>query len=194
MGVGGWRHATEKETRYPFCRRVGGRLRLVWTGTENLAPNRYLFSVSSFSIFVLHPFFFLSLDCPAFCLLSSLTTHTSMPQARLFLVCLLSLSLHFICTSLSWLFAFCPYCTTHTSMPPAWFEPLIPASERPQTFALNHSATGIGRFDPLTVEPAASHYTDYAIPALLPNQGQVLTAYQSTGCIFHGSLCQHCNR
>jgi len=40
--------------------------------------------------------------------------------------------------------------TTHnihdgqTSMPPAGFEPAIPASEWPQTHALDHSATGIG--------------------------------------------------
>jgi len=30
------------------------------------------------------------------------------------------------------------------SMPPAGFEPAIPASERPQTHALNCAATGIG--------------------------------------------------
>jgi hypothetical protein len=30
-----------------------------------------------------------------------------------------------------------------TSMPPAGFEPTIPASERPQTHSLDHSATGI---------------------------------------------------
>ena len=29
-------------------------------------------------------------------------------------------------------------------MPPAGFEPAIPASERPQTQALDHAATGIG--------------------------------------------------
>jgi hypothetical protein len=43
------------------------------------------------------------------------------------------------------------YLTTHnirkrqTSMPPAGFEPTIPASQRPQTHALDHAATGIGR-------------------------------------------------
>jgi hypothetical protein len=42
------------------------------------------------------------------------------------------------------------YLTTHnthkwqTSMPPARFEPAIPASERPQTHALDRAATGIG--------------------------------------------------
>ena len=42
------------------------------------------------------------------------------------------------------------YLTTHNShkrqasMPPAGFEPTIPASERPQTHALDRAATGIG--------------------------------------------------
>jgi hypothetical protein len=31
-----------------------------------------------------------------------------------------------------------------TSMPPAGFEPAIPASERPENHALNRAATGIG--------------------------------------------------
>ena len=43
------------------------------------------------------------------------------------------------------------YLTTHnthkrqTAMPPAGFEPAIPASEQPQTHALDRGATGIGR-------------------------------------------------
>ena len=42
------------------------------------------------------------------------------------------------------------YITTHnthnrqTSMPPVGFEPTTPVAERPQTYALDHSATGIG--------------------------------------------------
>ena len=43
-------------------------------------------------------------------------------------------------------FAFCPYCatqTTQTSMPPAGLEPAIPASKRPQTVALDRSASGV---------------------------------------------------
>jgi len=45
------------------------------------------------------------------------------------------------------------YLTTHkthkkqTSMPPAGFEPAIPASERPQTEALDGAATGTGTLD-----------------------------------------------
>jgi hypothetical protein len=38
---------------------------------------------------------------------------------------------------------YCPY-TTQTSMTPEGFEPTIPASERPQTHALDSAATGIG--------------------------------------------------
>ena len=43
------------------------------------------------------------------------------------------------------------YLTTHnthnrqTSMPPVGFEPTIPASERPQTHALDRAATGTGK-------------------------------------------------
>ena len=35
--------------------------------------------------------------------------------------------------------------TTDTSTPPAGFEPTIPASEQPQTHALDRAATGIGK-------------------------------------------------
>ena len=48
-------------------------------------------------------------------------------------------------------FAFYPCCTTQTtqiSMPPAGSEPAIPASDRPQTFALARSATGIRTRNP----------------------------------------------
>jgi hypothetical protein len=43
-------------------------------------------------------------------------------------------------------FAFCPYCTTHTSMPPVGFEPAIPAGELPQHYALDRTASGVGWF------------------------------------------------
>jgi hypothetical protein len=36
-----------------------------------------------------------------------------------------------------------PYNTTQTSMPPVVFEPTILVSERPQTHALDRTATGI---------------------------------------------------
>jgi hypothetical protein len=38
--------------------------------------------------------------------------------------------------------------TTQTSMPPLGFEPTILASERPQTHALDRTATGIGQSNP----------------------------------------------
>jgi hypothetical protein len=63
--------------------------------------------------------------------------------------------------------AFCFYCTSHTtqtSMPPLGFEPAILASDRPQTLALDRSATGI-IIDSLTVCPVTSRYTDWAIAA-----------------------------
>ena len=56
--------------------------------------------------------------------------------------------------------------TTTTFMTPARFEPAIPESSRPQTLALDRSATQIGKgFDPGTVQSVASSYTDWAIPA-----------------------------
>jgi hypothetical protein len=65
--------------------------------------------------------------------------------------CSLVLSLYFIRTRffvrVVLVFAFYPSCTTHTaqtSMPPAGFEPAIPAGKRPQTYVLDHTATGIG--------------------------------------------------
>ena len=60
---------------------------------------------------------------------------------------------------------FCLYLrhTKQISMPPAGFEPAIPASALPQTLTLYRSATAI-RFNPRTFEPAASCYTDWAIP------------------------------
>ena len=51
-----------------------------------------------------------------------------------FCLCTLSLLLWLNCPG----FAFCPYCTTQTSMSPTGFEPAIPASNRPQTLALDH--------------------------------------------------------
>jgi hypothetical protein len=36
------------------------------------------------------------------------------------------------------------HCTRQTSMPPVGFEPAIPARARPQTYALDRAATGVG--------------------------------------------------
>jgi len=55
------------------------------------------------------------------------------------------------------------YLTTHnthkrqTSMPPAAFEPTIPASERPQTYSLHRAAAGIGI--PTTYKPESTRVT-----------------------------------
>jgi hypothetical protein len=68
----------------------------------------------------------------------------------------LSFSLYFypyFCVLIILAFAFCPYCTTHTtqaSMPPARFEPAIPANERPWTYALDRAATGKPTAPPLS--------------------------------------------
>jgi hypothetical protein len=49
------------------------------------------------------------------------------------------------------------YLTTHntdkrqTSLPPVGFEPTIPANEWPQTYFLNHVATGIGKMATLSI-------------------------------------------
>ena len=51
-----------------------------------------------------------------------------------------------------------------TSMPLMGFEPTISPGERPKTYALDRAATGTGLFDPRTVQPLASRYTDWAIP------------------------------
>ena len=62
-------------------------------------------------------------------------------------------------------FAFCPYFTTQIYMLLAGFKPAIPGGQRPQTYALDRAATGIGSCDPRTFQPAASCYTGYTIPA-----------------------------
>ena len=86
----------------------------------------------------------LCLHCPAFChFCLLLTTNIHGPG------CIFFRSLYFVllCPDCHG-FAFCPYCTTHTtqtSMTPAGFKPAIPARDRLQTLALDRSATGIGK-------------------------------------------------
>ena len=75
----------------------------------------------------------------------------SMPQRDFFLIPGFSPLIHLYYWS-----PFCPAChlmfhaivhtsnTTQTSMPPVGFEPTILVSERPQTHALDRTATGIG--------------------------------------------------
>ena len=75
----------------------------------------------------------------------------------------------FICCPYSFLLfncsAFFLFTVQQTSIPPAGFKPAIPASDRPQTLALDRSATGIGGFDPRTTQPLTSRYTDWAMTA-----------------------------
>jgi hypothetical protein len=44
-------------------------------------------------------------------------------------------------------------------MPPAGFEPAIPASEWPQAQAFDHAITGIGRFDIRTVQQVTEDFS-----------------------------------
>ena len=53
--------------------------------------------------------------------------------------------------------------TKQISMPPVGFELTIPTCKRPQTYALDRAATATERFEPRTVQPAASRYTDRPI-------------------------------
>ena len=109
----------------------------------------------SYSLLALYPYLFLSLDCPCFfpcSLLHNTQTQNSKPPGGIF-VFVFSYSLNFIIICFFVLivqvFAFCPYCTSHTtqtSMSPAGFDPAIVASERLQTLALDRSATGIGAY------------------------------------------------
>ena len=67
-----------------------------------------------------------------------------------FFILLYSVYTSSVLVSLSWLsriLSFCLYLqhTTQTSMPPAGYESAIPASDRPQTLALDRTATGIGK-------------------------------------------------
>jgi hypothetical protein len=74
-------------------------------------------------------------------------------------------------------YTFCPYCTTHTtqiSMPPARFEPAIPAGERPQNYALDGTTTGIGRDSkPGTSSTQPGHYVTQL--SWLPEKGTSAT-------------------
>jgi hypothetical protein len=61
------------------------------------------------------------------------------------------------------------YLTTHnthnrqTSTPPAGFEPMISAGERPQTYALDRVATGTGMIDYLQSKISKAHGRQYQI-------------------------------
>jgi hypothetical protein len=93
----------------------------------------------------------------------------NLPSTRIFYS--FSYSLYFSRTQLFVLivlgFCLCLYCTTHTtqtSMPPTGLKSPIPATRCTQTLAFDCSTTRISRFDPQTVHPIASHYTNYTTP------------------------------
>ena len=107
------------------------------------------FFLSSYTLLLLHPFLFLCPDCPAFCLLSLLTTHNTTQHTH---PCprqdFLKFSLLICITSLSWLSWLCLLsllCNTHNTNihAPAGFEPATPASDRPQTIAFDRLDAGI---------------------------------------------------
>jgi hypothetical protein len=81
----GWVVTSEKDTRYPLYRRLGGlqgrsgRVRKISPPRGNFFPNCF-----SCSLFVLFPYLLLCLDCPDFFLFlysTIYTTQTSMPPA-----------------------------------------------------------------------------------------------------------------
>ena len=88
-------------------------------------------------------------DCPGFAFCPLLyNTHIHVP-GRIFFVCILLYPVfqpYFIFNVLHFcLFIFTNNTQTQTPMPPAGFEPATPASDRPQTLALDRSPTGIGK-------------------------------------------------
>ena len=132
--------------RDPLYRRVGGS-RSQPGRVRKISPPPGLFF---FAFHVLYPYFCV-LFVLAFCLLSLLyntdNINTHSPRER-FSFCIRLYSLLYpslvLCLDCP---AFCPYIqhTTQAFIPPAGFEPATPASDRPQTLALDRSATGIAR-------------------------------------------------
>ena len=85
------------------------------------------------------------------------------PTGIFFLLRFLAPCLYFIGTYLFFLIVLHFYlCLKHNTNihAPAGSQSATIASDRPQTLALDRSATGIGRFDSRTVQPVAICYTD----------------------------------
>ena len=109
------------------------------------------------------------------------------------------LSFHFIRLDCP---AFCLLLTTQTFMPPARFEPTTPSSDRPQTLALDRSATGMGRkFQrpnrksnprPFVLYCSTSTNCDTAYPRLEPRTVRIV-ACRYTYCKGKRLIkCGHC--
>jgi hypothetical protein len=66
-------------------------------------------------------------------------------------------------------------------MSPAGFKPAIPAIDRPQFLSLDHPSTGIGNFDPRTVQPVESRHTVYAVSQVKSTKNQNLSRTLARG-------------
>jgi hypothetical protein len=80
--------------------------------------------------------------------LTTYNTHNKHPCPRRDFFFVLSLYFVFLCADCPGVCSFSVlynmHNTTQISMPPAGFEPAIPAGEGPQTYAIDHAVTGIG--------------------------------------------------
>ena len=101
--------------------------------------------------------------------LSGLLDNKKSHLRRFFLILLYSVRISSTIDYLSWFFLILPFLssrTTHnkqTSIPPTGFETAIPASDRPQTLALDRLATGIGALEPWTLQ--SGRYAACTTPA-----------------------------
>ena len=120
-------------------RSVGLRASLHVSEKENTSWSRQDFFVFSCTLFVLHPYLVLCLDCPAFCLLSVLaayTTHNTNIHAPGGIIFFLVLCTSSLLGSLIVLH-FASSLTTHNTNihAPVGFEPTTPSSDQPQSLA-----------------------------------------------------------
>ena len=118
---------------------------------ESQRHHRESFCIRLYSVYFSRTWFFF-LDCPAFYRLSLLTTHKTnihAPHGILLYSLVLCLYFNHTSTFVSGVlhFAVCLYCTTHNTCIHAamGFKPPTPASDRPQTVALEPYVSGIDR-------------------------------------------------
>jgi hypothetical protein len=146
-----------------------------WTTRKNLTPLGIFLSLSLY----LYPTSFswlswLLLFFPPYC--ATHITQTFMFPAGFFVFSFTLFVLHpylFLCLGYP-VFYLLPLLkhTTQTFMPPAGFKPAIPASDRPQTLALDRSPTGIGNSVPGQSTPyRPSVPTELSRPPILYQEG-----------------------